>query len=70
MREEFEIEIGTSFGPLAGKIWRIGTMAGNAQRHHVAHTLMALEAALRREGYRAAASGVDATLAVYDGAAA
>jgi aspartate aminotransferase-like enzyme len=28
MREEFEIEIGTSFGPLAGKIWRIGTMAG------------------------------------------
>lgn len=70
MREEFEIEIGTSFGPLAGRIWRIGTMAGNARRHHVAHTLMALETALRREGYRAAASGVDAALAVYDGAGA
>jgi (S)-ureidoglycine---glyoxylate transaminase len=70
MREEFEIEIGTSFGPLAGKIWRIGTMASNARTHHVAHTLMALETALRREGYRAEASGVDAALAVYDGAAA
>jgi (S)-ureidoglycine---glyoxylate transaminase len=66
MREEFEIEIGTSFGPLAGKIWRIGTMAGNARKHHVAHTLMALETALRREGYRAAESGVDAALGVYD----
>jgi (S)-ureidoglycine-glyoxylate aminotransferase len=69
MREEFEIEIGTSFGPLAGKIWRIGTMAGNARRHHVAHTLMALEAALRREGHAVSGSGVDAALAVYDGAA-
>lgn len=70
MREEFEIEIGTSFGPLAGKIWRIGTMAGNARRHHVAHTLMALETALRREGFTAAGSGVDAALGVYDGASA
>lgn len=69
MREEFEIEIGTSFGPLAGKIWRIGTMAGNARRHHVAHTLMALETALRREGFTAAGSGVDAALSIYDGAA-
>jgi len=70
MRETFEIEIGTSFGQLAGKIWRIGTMAGNARKHHVTHTLMALETALRREGYRAAGSGVDAALAVYDGTAA
>jgi (S)-ureidoglycine-glyoxylate aminotransferase len=22
MREDFEIEIGTAFGPLAGKVWR------------------------------------------------
>ena len=70
MREAFEIEIGTSFGQLAGKIWRIGTMAGNARRHHVAHTLMALETALRREGFTAESSGVDAALAVYDGAEA
>ncbi|MDP3740449.1 MAG: alanine--glyoxylate aminotransferase family protein [Hyphomonadaceae bacterium] len=67
MREEFEIEIGTSFGPLAGKIWRIGTMAGNARRHHVVHTLMAMEAALRREGFTApAGAAADAALAVYD----
>ena len=27
----FNIEIGTSFGPLKGKIWRIGTMGYNAR---------------------------------------
>ncbi|VEC76779.1 Serine--pyruvate aminotransferase, L-alanine:glyoxylate aminotransferase [Raoultella ornithinolytica] len=26
MLEDFGIEIGTSFGPLHGKVWRIGTM--------------------------------------------
>lgn len=71
MREEFEIEIGMAFGPLAGKVWRIGTMAGNARRHHVVHTLMALEAALRREGFKAlAGAAADAALAVYDKAGA
>ena len=71
MREEFEIEIGTSFGPLAGKTWRIGTMAGNARRHHVVHTLMALETALRRGGYATpAGAAADAALAVHDRAAA
>jgi (S)-ureidoglycine-glyoxylate aminotransferase len=70
MREEFEIEIGTAFGPLANKVWRIGTMAENARRHHVLHTLMALETVLRREGLRLpAGAAADAALAVYDGAA-
>lgn len=70
MREDFEIEIGTAFGPLANKVWRIGTMAENARRHHVLHTLMALETTLRREGLKVhAGAAADAALAVYDGAA-
>ena len=32
MRTDFEIEIGTAFGPLAGKVWRIGAMGVNAQK--------------------------------------
>lgn len=43
----FGIEIGTSFGPLHGKIWRIGTMGYNA-RQAVLTTLAALEAILVR----------------------
>ncbi|WP_413111535.1 pyridoxal-phosphate-dependent aminotransferase family protein [Thaumasiovibrio sp. DFM-14] len=42
----FGIEIGTSFGPLKGKIWRIGTMGYNARQEAVLHTLSALEAVL------------------------
>jgi (S)-ureidoglycine-glyoxylate aminotransferase len=33
MRVDFEIEIGTAFGPLAGKVWRIGAMARESTRH-------------------------------------
>ncbi|MBB3981327.1 (S)-ureidoglycine-glyoxylate aminotransferase [Sphingobium fontiphilum] len=51
MREAFEIEIGTAFGPLAGQIWRIGAMGYNAMRHKVLLTLGALEACLLREGF-------------------
>jgi (S)-ureidoglycine-glyoxylate aminotransferase len=42
----FGIEIGTSFGPLHGKIWRIGTMGYNARQECVLTTLAALEAVL------------------------
>ena len=67
MREEFEIEIGSAFGPLSGKIWRIGAMAGNARRHHVVHTLMALAVVLRREGFSASPDqAAEAALAIYD----
>jgi (S)-ureidoglycine-glyoxylate aminotransferase len=51
MRDEFEIEIGSAFGPLQGKIWRIGAMGYNARKHKVLHTLAALEAVLRAEGF-------------------
>ena len=52
LRTEFEIEIGSSFGPLAGRIWRIGTMGYNCRRDAVLVTLGALEAVLRTEGVR------------------
>ncbi len=51
MREDFEIEIGTAFGPLAGKVWRIGAMGHNARKHKILLTLAALEAALKAQGF-------------------
>jgi (S)-ureidoglycine---glyoxylate transaminase len=67
MRRDFEIEIGTAFGPLAGKVWRIGAMGFNARKDAVLSTLAALEAVLRREGLGfTAGAGVDAALAVFD----
>lgn len=69
MRQDFEIEIGTSFGPLQGKVWRIGAMGYNAMKHKVLITLGALEATLRAEGFRCpAGAGVDAALAAWDNA--
>lgn len=50
--QDFGIEIGTSFGPLAGKIWRIGTMGYNARKDCVMQSLSALEAVLNRLGLR------------------
>ena len=41
--QDFNIEIGTSFGPLRGRIWRIGTMGYNARPEAVQRTLRALE---------------------------
>ena len=66
MLDHFSIEIGTSFGPLHRRIWRIGAMCYNARRDCVLTTLAALETCLAAEGYgfdRGAA--VDAALAVY-----
>lgn len=51
MLNDFGIEIGTSFGPLNGKIWRIGTMGYNARKDCVMQTLVALEAVLNRLGF-------------------
>ena len=69
--EDFGIEIGAAFGPLQGKIWRIGTMGYSAQRQFVLVCLAALEHALRLEGHRApAGAGVDAALAHYAAAGA
>ena len=54
MLADFGIEIGTSFGPLAGKIWRIGTMGYVCRKANVLRCLTALEAVLRRNGAQAA----------------
>jgi (S)-ureidoglycine-glyoxylate aminotransferase len=63
---DFNIEIGTSFGPLHGKIWRIGTMGYNARKDTVLHTLQSLETLLRRAGHSMSPGQcVDNALAVY-----
>ena len=65
---DFNIEIGTSFGPLHGKIWRIGTMGYNARQDAVLHTLQSLESLLRRAGHKMqAGQAVDNALAIYAG---
>jgi (S)-ureidoglycine-glyoxylate aminotransferase len=51
--EDSAIEIGTSFGPLHGKIWRIGTMGYNAREDAVVTTLTALEKVLAAQHHRA-----------------
>jgi (S)-ureidoglycine-glyoxylate aminotransferase len=55
--EDHGIEIGTSFGPLHGKVWRIGTMGFNARRDAVLTTLAALEQVLRGAGAEVTAGG-------------
>jgi (S)-ureidoglycine-glyoxylate aminotransferase len=64
--DDFGIEIGTSFGPLHGRVWRIGTMAYNARKDAVLTTLAALEQVLRAEGVPVTAGGgVGAAQEVY-----
>ncbi|MFT4051044.1 MAG: alanine--glyoxylate aminotransferase family protein [Microbacterium sp.] len=66
--EDFGIEIGTSFGPLHGRVWRIGTMGYNARKDAVLTTLAALEAVLRRFGAAVpTGGGVEAAADVYTG---
>lgn len=68
MVADYGIEIGTSFGPMAGKFWRIGTMGYNARRDTVLMTLAALEQLLRRGGVSVTpGAGVDAALESYGG---
>ncbi len=63
---DFGIEIGTSFGPLKGKIWRIGTMGYNARKDCVMLTLVALEAVLNRLGFSTVqGAGLQAAWGVY-----
>jgi (S)-ureidoglycine---glyoxylate transaminase len=64
--EHFNIEIGTSFGPLHGSIWRIGTMGYNAREDAVLTMLAALEAVLSRQNHKVSrGAAVDAALSVY-----
>ena len=63
---DFNIEIGTSFGRLQGRIWRIGAMGYNARKDAVLVTLSGLETVLAAEGFKLArGAGVDAARAVF-----
>lgn len=64
---DFGIEIGTSFGPLHGRIWRIGTMGYNARRDAVLTTLAALEQVLRALGAPLTGGGYAAACEYYQG---
>mgnify|MGYP001472047540 CR=1 FL=1 len=57
---DFGIEIASSFGPLKGRIWRIGTMGYSCRKSNVLLTLAAMEAVLPLHGYRKGASGAAA----------
>ena len=66
MRVQFGIEIGTAFGPLRGKIWRIGSMGYNCTQPNVLNVLGAFEAVMRTEGFKLqSGAAVDAALQAY-----
>ncbi len=58
------IEILGGFGPLAGKVFRIGLMGEGSTKEYVLLLLESLEAALKAEGYTPPASGVKAAEAL------
>ncbi|MFD0694366.1 pyridoxal-phosphate-dependent aminotransferase family protein [Paenibacillus sp. GCM10027628] len=62
----FGIEIASSFGPLKGQIWRIGTMGFSCNQKNVLHVLGALEAVLLWHGVDiSAGKALQAALAFY-----
>ena len=66
MLYHYNIEIGSSFGPLHGKIWRIGTMGYNARKDCVLVPLGALETILAAQGHRVLrGAAADAALAFW-----
>jgi alanine-glyoxylate transaminase/serine-glyoxylate transaminase/serine-pyruvate transaminase len=58
--DEHGIEISGGFGPLAGKVFRIGLMGHSSSEENVLLILEWLEQALRAEGYRPKGSGKEA----------
>lgn len=64
--DHYGIEIASSFGPLKGKIWRIGTMGYSCSKRNVLLTLGALEAVLLRHGHQLEAGlSLQAAMDVY-----
>ena len=67
MLEQFGVEIASSFGPLHGKIWRIGTMGYSCRKENVLSVLAALEACLIRTGVAVnRGAGLQAALDYYE----
>ena len=68
--DDFGIEIMAAFGPLNGRVWRIGLMGYNARLECALAVLGALEQVLATEGFRAEpGAGLQAALAHMKGAA-
>ncbi|MBM7571122.1 pyridoxal-phosphate-dependent aminotransferase family protein [Aquibacillus albus] len=64
--QQFGIEIASSFGPLQGKIWRIGSMGYSCRKENILFVLGALEAVLIRHGVDInIGKGLQAALEVY-----
>lgn len=69
MMDNFGIEVATSFGPLDGKIIRIGNMGYSSQKRNILFTLGALEAVLIQNKVKVnVGDGVAAALEVYKNA--
>ncbi|MGM0876944.1 MAG: pyridoxal-phosphate-dependent aminotransferase family protein [Bacillota bacterium] len=65
--QQFGIEIASSFGPLQGKIWRIGTMGYSCRKENILIVLAALEAVLiRHDASIQIGQGLQAALNVYE----
>lgn len=64
--DEFNIEIAGGFGPIKGKIWRVGLMGYCSQKPNVLLFLAALEKCLIEQGFRVASgAGVGAAVQNY-----
>jgi alanine-glyoxylate transaminase / serine-glyoxylate transaminase / serine-pyruvate transaminase len=63
---EFNIEIAGGFGPLKGKLWRVGLLGYSSQKQNVLLFLAALEKVLVEQGVRVpAGAGVGAAVRSY-----
>ena len=62
---EHDIEVLGGFGPLAGKVFRVGIMGPLSTVENILMLLEAFEKCLHAEGYRPAASGREAAAAFY-----
>ncbi|MHB8524615.1 MAG: pyridoxal-phosphate-dependent aminotransferase family protein [Candidatus Acidiferrales bacterium] len=64
--DEFNIEIGGGFGPIKGKLWRVGLMGYGCQKNNVLVFLAALEKCLLDQGFRlSSGAGVGAAIRSY-----
>ncbi len=64
--DEFNIEIAGGFGPLKGRLWRIGLMGYSSQKNNVLIFLAALEKVLLDQGFPVSGgAGVAAAIQMY-----
>lgn len=67
MIQNFSVEIAAAFGPLTGKIWRIGSMGYSSRKENILRVLSALEATLIRKGVSVnKGDAIQAALDIYE----